>query len=86
MSRAEILARLRELVRRELGYRGPIELESALAADLGLDSVRLLTLVVELENAFRVVIEPDEGDEPPVRVGEVVDLIARRLAEAESAA
>jgi acyl carrier protein len=48
--------------------------------------VKLLTLVVELENAFRVVIEPDEGEDPPVSVAEVVDLIARRLAEAEDAA
>ena len=86
MSEAEILERLRELVRRELGWHGPVEPESALAGDLGLDSVKLLTLVVELENAFRVVIEPDEGEEPPVRVAEVVGLIARRLAEAEDAA
>jgi acyl carrier protein len=86
MSEAEILDRLRELVRSELGWRGPVEPESTLAGDLGLDSVKLLTLVVELENAFRVVIEPDEGAAPPVRVAEVVALIARRLVETEDAA
>jgi acyl carrier protein len=86
MTRQEILDRLREVLRSEVGYRGPVEPEHDLAGDLGLDSVKLLTLVVELENAFRVVIEPGEGEEPPTRVGDVVDLIERGLAGGEAAA
>jgi acyl carrier protein len=76
MSRDAILATIRELLRTQLGYTGPVEAESDLASDLGLDSVQLLSLVVELENTFRVVIEPD-GEEPLVTVGEVVALIER---------
>jgi acyl carrier protein len=86
MNRNEILDRLRELLHREIGYRGPVEPESELAADLGLDSLKLLTLVVELENSFKVAIEPAEGEEPPTTVGQVVDLIERGLAAGEAAA
>jgi acyl carrier protein len=85
MTGEEILTRLRQLLRAQLGYEGPVEPESELAADLGLDSVKLLTLVVELENAFRVALEPEEG-ETLANVGQVVALIERCLAQREAAA
>lgn len=86
MKREEIFERLRELLRNEIGYHGPVEPESELAIDLGLDSLKLLTLVVELENSFCVAIEPAEDEEPPTTVGQVVDLIERGLAAREAAA
>jgi acyl carrier protein len=86
MTRQEILDRVREVLHREVGYHGPVRPEHDLAVDLGLDSVSLLTLLVELENAFRVVLEPRDGEAPPTRVGDVVELIERELADAEAAA
>jgi acyl carrier protein len=85
MTGAEILSTVRELLRAQLGYEGPVAPESELAADLGLDSVKLLTLVVELENAFRVALEPEEG-ETLATVGQVVALIERCLAARGAAA
>jgi len=86
MTRDEILERIRALLREQLGIGGALEPESELAADLGLDSVKLLTLVVELENAFRVVLEPEEGEDAPTTLGGIADLVLRGLAEAEAPA
>jgi acyl carrier protein len=48
--------------------------------DLKLDSIQQLTLVVELENRFRLRFEEsDEKDIATVR--DVVDVLSRRLAE-----
>jgi len=85
MTRDEILTTLREVLRSELGVEGPVELASELGGDLGLDSVKLLTLVVELENRLRVALEPEAG-ELLVNVGQVVALIERCLKEQEAAA
>jgi acyl carrier protein len=44
-----------------------------------LDSVRLLTLVAELENHFEVILE--EGDEEGIAtVGDLVAVLRRRIA------
>jgi acyl carrier protein len=52
--------------------------ETHLVRDLKLDSIQQLTLVVELENRFRVAF--GQGDETGIeKVGDVVDLIQRRL-------
>lgn len=85
MTAEEILATIRELLREQLGYAGPVAPESELAADLGLDSVKLLTLVVELENAFRVALEPEDG-EPLATVGQVVALVERCLSRPQASA
>jgi acyl carrier protein len=79
----EILERVRTLVRAQRGADVAVAPESSLAADLGLDSLQLLELAVELENAFRVVLEPEPGA-PLETVGQVVDRIARGLAEREA--
>jgi acyl carrier protein len=81
----EILERLRALVRAQRGADVAVAPESSLAADLGLDSLQLLELTVELENAFRVALEP-EPDAPLETVGQVVNRIARGLAELEASA
>jgi len=52
--------------------------ETHLLRDLKLDSIQQLTLVVELENRFRVAF--GDGDETGIeRVRDVVDLLERRL-------
>lgn len=49
--------------------------------DLELDSIQQLTLVVELENHFKICF--DEGDESGIQtIGDVVDAVAKRLGEA----
>ncbi len=53
------------ILRRDCGVTGPLAPEARLAEDLGLDSLRLLTLVVELEPANRLEVElvlPEGGD------------------------
>jgi acyl carrier protein len=46
--------------------------------DLKLDSIQQLTLVVELENRFRLRFESSD-EEGIETVGDVVDVVARRL-------
>lgn len=46
--------------------------------DLKLDSIQQLTLVVELENRFRLRFESSD-EEDIETVGDVVDVVARRL-------
>ena len=67
------------VARTHLGYDGPLDDDTLLVQALRLDSVRLLTLVAELENEFRVVLE--DGDEAGLeRVGDLVAVIRRRSA------
>src|SRR3984893_2671898 len=59
---AAALAVIRRVVNGELGLSCAVRPQDDLVLDLHLDSVGLLTLVVELEDAFRVAI-PAEGGE-----------------------
>jgi acyl carrier protein len=73
-----VLAGIAEVVRRHLGWEGPLVREMRLIEDLRLDSVRLLTLAVEIENRFRVVL--DEADETAIEtVGDLVEVVRRKL-------
>ncbi|HTQ78672.1 MAG TPA: acyl carrier protein [Thermoanaerobaculia bacterium] len=76
---ASILSGIAEVVREHLDWRGPVTPEMRLVEDLNLDSIRLLTLAVEVENRFRVLL--DEEDE--ARIETVADLI--RAVEAKLA-
>jgi len=76
---AEILAGIAEVAREHLGHRGELTAETPLVEALQLDSLRLLTLAVEVENRFRVRL--DETDEAAiVTVGDLVAAVRRRLA------
>ena len=78
MNDVEILAGIREVVRVHFGAEAQIESDTPLVEALALDSLRMLTLVAELENRFRVCFE--DGDE--VGLVTAMDLIAvvrRRL-------
>ena len=75
--RAQILEGVRQVFADELKIHDLTE-ETHLLRDLKLDSIQQLTLVVELENRFRVAF--GDGDEAGIeRVGDVVDLLAKRL-------
>lgn len=80
MTRAEILAGVAEVARDELALDPAAILpEARLVEDLGLDSLRLLTLAAEVENRFQVALEP-EDDAAIVTVGDLVAALERRLA------
>jgi len=73
-----ILAGIDEVARKHLRWRGEIRPELSLVDTLELDSLRLLTLVVEIENHFRICL--DEGSETGIEtVGDLVELIRSKL-------
>ena len=72
MTDAEIFEGIAEVAREHLHWEGTLRPESRIVEDLGLDSLKLLTLAVEVENRFRVCLE--EGAEADVR--NVADLVA----------
>lgn len=79
MTDAEILDALAEIGREHLDLDASMVLrpDLRLVEDLDLDSLKLLTLAVEAENRFRVVLDEERGIET---VGDLVAAIADRLA------
>lgn len=67
-----VLAEIRRVLREELGLERVAQPRDDLVADLQLDSVGLLTLVVSLENRFRIVL----SEEAAATVRTVADLVA----------
>lgn len=79
MNDDEILTGVREVAREHLGHAGELAPGMRLIEDLELDSIRLLTLAVEVENRFRVRL--DEEDEAAIEtVGDLVAAVRRKLA------
>jgi acyl carrier protein len=73
-----ILVGIEEVAREHLGWEGSLTPEMRLIEDLRLDSVRLLTLAVEVENRFRVFL--DEVDEAAIEtVGDLIAAVRRKL-------
>jgi acyl carrier protein len=73
----EVLQEIRRVVRDELGVEREVRAEDDLVSDLQLDSVGLLTLVVGLEDRFRVALA--EEDAAGVRtVQDLIALVAKR--------
>ena len=78
MNESQILENVREVLEEHLQISFPVGRETDLFRDLELDSLKQLTLVVELENRFRICF--DEGDEEGLRtIGDVVGFIAHRI-------
>ena len=79
MNRLDVLDGVRHVIRQHLNIAGPIDPETDMLREWQLDSIKQLTLVVELENHFRICFEA--GDEQDlVTVGQIVDLVSSRLA------
>jgi len=73
----EILAEIRRVLRDELGLDRDPRPEDDLVTDLQLDSVGLVTLIVGLEDRFRIALA--EEDAASVRtVGDLAALVAER--------
>lgn len=75
---AEILAGITAVARKHLDRREPLAPEMRLVEDLELDSIRLLTLAVEVENHFRVCLD-EEDDRGIETVGDLVAVVRREL-------
>ncbi|MCB9760836.1 MAG: acyl carrier protein [Alphaproteobacteria bacterium] len=75
----ELLQGIAEVARQHLDFDGELTMDTPLIEAMKLDSLRLLTLVVELEDRFLVCLE--EGDEDGVEtVGDLVAVLRSRLA------
>lgn len=74
----ELLDGVRAVAREHLAYTGELTPHTRLVEALKLDSLRLLTLVVELENRFKVCLEEGD-DEGLVTVADLLAVLRRRL-------
>lgn len=74
---SEVTAEIARVLREELGLSREVKPGDDLVTDLQLDSVGLLTLVVGLEDRFRIALQ--EEDASRVRtVAELAALVVRR--------
>ncbi len=77
LEESEILAGVAEVARTHLGWNGALSRDMPLAAALALDSLRQLTLIVEIESRFRVALDDEASLET---VGDLVSMIRRKRA------
>lgn len=75
---ADVLEQVADLARRELQWDDPLRPEQRLVEDLGLDSLRLVTLAVAVENHFEICLEP-EDEETLVTVEDLVRVVRRKV-------
>ena len=80
MTDAEILAAVEQVARDHVGWQGHLRPEMRLAEDLELDSLKTLTLAVEVENRFRICLDVD-SEAQIVTVGDLVATVGRKLEE-----
>jgi acyl carrier protein len=78
MTDREILDAIEEVARKSLGYQGHLHPDMRVVEDVGLDSLDLLNLAMELEDRFGVTLE---GIAPASveRVSDLVGAISRKL-------
>ena len=79
MRRQQILEGVALVAQRHLGWKAELRPDMHLVEDLELDSLRLLTLAVEVENHFRICL--DEADEATIEtVEDLVRIIEEKTA------
>ncbi len=78
-SPAEVIDALTSLLHNEVDAKAVVRPESDLLRDLRLDSLTLMTLVVGLEDRFRVTLS-EEDSEGIRTVGELAALVVRKAA------
>lgn len=78
MTRDEVLREVEKVARDHVGFEGRLDPAMRLVEDLRLDSLRLLTLAVEVENRFRICLD-EEDEETIATVGDLVDAVRRKL-------
>jgi acyl carrier protein len=73
-----LLEGIRAVAAEHLQHTEPIEPQTRLVEAMALDSIRMLTLVVELENHFKVMLE--EGDEQGIEtVSDLMQVLRSRM-------
>lgn len=75
-TRQEILAGIAEVARIHLGWVESLDPELRLVEDLELDSIKSLTLALEVENYFQVCLDEDAGI---ITVGDLVKVVEEHL-------
>jgi acyl carrier protein len=79
MDRAQVEAKMADLLVEELGIdRDKISMEASFEADLEVDSLGVVELLMALEDNFGVTI-PDDEAESIGTVGQAVDLVVEKL-------
>ena len=79
MTRPHFLLGIQTVAENHLQFEGTLTEDTSLAETLRLDSIRLLTLVAELENHFEICLE--DGDEYGLEtVGGLIDILRLRSA------
>jgi acyl carrier protein len=79
VTREEILQGIEEVARAHLDLSGRrLGPDLRLAEDLALDSIQRLTLAVEVENRFRICLDP-EDEEGIETVGDLAAVVQRKL-------
>lgn len=73
-SRSETLDQIAAIAAETLDWHGELREESKLVDDLGLDSLRSLALVIEIENRLRIRLTPDD-EAGLVTVGDLLRVI-----------
>ena len=75
LSQSEVLAGLAEIVNEETGIAtAAVQLEKSFTDDLDIDSISMMTIVVNAEDKFGVKI-PDEEVKNLITVGDAVNFI-----------
>lgn len=78
MDRAEILAKVQEMIAEEFGIsKEEVTPEKDIQKDLGADSLRTVELMMAIEDAFSIENIPDEVVEKIKTVGDLVEAIIR---------
>ncbi len=86
MDRSALLQALKEILEEDRGEAfDELDETTTLREGLGLDSVDMITLVMQVQDRFRVVLATDELAEL-VSVKDLLDLMQKKLAEAGKAA
>ncbi len=79
MKDIEILRAISEVARTKLDLKRELSVDMHLVEDLELDSIRLLTLAMEIEDHFEICLD-EEDEETIVTVADLVGVVRRKLA------
>jgi len=82
-TRSQILAEIATIAAETLNWRGDLDEGTELVADLSLDSLRALSLLIELENRLEISLQP-EDEEGLVTVGDLISAVLARQERAPS--
>lgn len=76
-SQQQLWNELESLLRKSTNYKGEVSTHSRLTADLQLDSMALLSLTVEIENHYKIIL--GNGKDVPETLGQVLSMIEEAL-------